>query len=83
MWTVTSPRSKEITNDYEKYSSPAPPQSPKADPSIGQVTPSYGPWHQLLLKLMGSNGTWMDLPLVSLDLLALGPGFLRDHKGVV
>jgi len=41
-WTVTSPRSKEITSDYEKYSSPAPPQSPKADPSIGQVTPSYG-----------------------------------------
>ncbi|KAF9686283.1 hypothetical protein SADUNF_Sadunf03G0142700 [Salix dunnii] len=39
---IPSPRSQDIiTITYEKYSSP-PPQSLKADPSGGQVTPSFG-----------------------------------------
>ncbi|KAJ6341176.1 hypothetical protein OIU78_009365 [Salix suchowensis] len=38
---IPSPSSKELTSNYEKYSSP-PPQSPKPDPSIGQVTTSNG-----------------------------------------
>ncbi|CAK7336335.1 unnamed protein product [Dovyalis caffra] len=38
---IPSPRTKELTTKYEKYSSP-PPESPKTDPSLGQVTTSYG-----------------------------------------
>ncbi|KAL9349417.1 hypothetical protein Peur_056672 [Populus x canadensis] len=38
---IPSTGPKELTGNYEKYSSP-PPQSTKADPSFGQVTPSYG-----------------------------------------
>ncbi|KAJ6713873.1 hypothetical protein OIU85_025494 [Salix viminalis] len=38
---IPSPSSKELTSNYERYSSP-PPRSPKTDPSIGQVTTSNG-----------------------------------------
>ncbi|KAJ6713157.1 hypothetical protein OIU79_009198 [Salix purpurea] len=38
---IPSPSSKELTSNYERYSSP-PPGSPKTDPSIGQVTTSNG-----------------------------------------